>query len=199
MAIYFDVGANDGTSTEKHVYQGHTVLAFEPNPEMYDILKGKSSLYLNWIVFPVAISDYEGTAEFNVCTTHDRGCSSLLEVSDAGKTQWGGRQDMIPNHKITVPVRRLDILLDWEKIPEIEFFHCDTQGSDLAVLKGMGQFIKRIKAGVVEAAAKPDILYVGQNYSQDTIKFLEENGFKVDGISPNDVNQNEVNISFSRL
>lgn len=199
MAIYFDVGANDGSSMERVAFQGQTLISFEPNPDMCAIIKGKIQLYPNWHLFPVAISDYDGEAEFNICTTHDRGCSSLLDVSEAGKTQWGGRQDMIPSYKIKVAVRRLDTLLDWSQIPEIEFFHCDTQGSDLAVLKGMGEFIKRIKAGVVEAAAKPDILYVGQNSSDDTIKYLEANGFKINGITPNDVNHNEVNILFSRI
>jgi FkbM family methyltransferase len=199
MSIYFDVGANDGTSMERFAFQGHILISFEPNPELGSIIKGKQQLYPNWHLFPVAVSDYDGEAEFNICTTHDRGCSSLLDVSEAGKTQWGGRRDMIPDHKIKVSVRRLDTLLDWSIIPEIEFFHCDTQGSDLAVLKGMGEFIKRIKVGVVEAGTKPDILYVGQNSVDATIQYLQENGFKINGMTSNDVGNNEVNISFIRI
>jgi FkbM family methyltransferase len=200
MAIYFDIGANDGCSMEHFAHQGHKLISFEPNPEMYNIVKAKTELYPNWLVHRCAISDYNGTAEFNVCVTHDRGCSSLLEVSDAGKTQWGGRQDMIPDHRIKVDVWRLDrFFYNWDEIPEIEFFHCDTQGSDLRVLQGMGPYLRRIKAGVVEAATKPDILYKGQNSLVDTKSFLQQNGFVISNVVPNDVQNNEVNVFFTRL
>jgi FkbM family methyltransferase len=197
--IYFDVGANDGRSTNALVEQGHLVLAFEPNPEMIAILKEKSTKHPNLIVSEVAVSDYKGEATFNVCDKFDRGCSSLLELSEKANTEWGGRYDMIPASQITVPVVRLDEYLIWSSIPSVEFFHCDTQGSDLAVLRGLGQYIRRIKAGVVEAAAKPDILYKNQNTQVDTVDFLQKNGFEIERIESNDVGHNEVNIYFKRV
>ena len=199
MAVFFDVGANDGSSMDRFLYAGHTLFTFEPNPDLHRLMMTKFGLHSNWYCYNCAISDYNGIAEFNVCVTHDRGCSSLLEVSEAGKTQWGGRQDMIPDHKIKVDVHRLDNLLDWNQIPEIEYFHCDTQGSDLKVLQGMGIHLRKIKEGVVEAAAKEDILYKGQNSIKDTIAFLEQNGFAITFIQANDIQHNEVNIGFRRV
>ena len=50
----------------------------------------------------------------------------------------------------------------------------------------------------MEAAGKEDILYNGQNTQFDSIKFLEDNGFKITGILANDELVNEVMILFER-
>jgi hypothetical protein len=52
--------------------------------------------------------------------------------------------------------------------------------------------------GAMEAAAKEDILYNGQNTQQESIKFLQKNGFDITGIQINDEYHNEVNIFFKR-
>ena len=53
-----------------------------------------------------------------------------------------------------------------------------------------------VEAGNIEAGAKPDILYNGQNTKEESIQFLEDNGFKVIDIENNDIHGNEVNIHF---
>jgi FkbM family methyltransferase len=199
--VYFDVGANDGSSSlHLNNLPNSTVYLFEPNPEMIRAITQHIASHnnKNFIIVPKAVSDYEGKATFNVCVTHDRGCSSLLEVSEAGKTQWGGRIDMLPAASIEVDVIRLDKFIESQFIEEIEYFHCDTQGSDLKVLQGMGDHINKIKAGVVEAAAKPDILYNGQNTLSDTAAYLQSRGFEIIAVYSNDVQENEVNIHFRR-
>jgi len=195
MAIFFDVGSNDGSSSAEWIRQGHEVHMFEPNPELTKHYPIGPNIHVN----QVAISDYHGIAKFNICTTADRGCSSLLDVSERGKLEWGGRTDMLPSYEIQVQVDRLDNYPPLENIQEIEFFHCDAQGSDLKVLQGMGVHLRKIKAGVVEAAAKEDILYKGQNSIKDTIAFLEQNGFAVTFVQANDIQHNEVNIGFRRV
>ena len=49
----------------------------------------------------------------------------------------------------------------------------------------------------MEAAAKEDILYKGQNTQQECIDFLLSNNFNIDSIQINDEYSNEVNIFFS--
>lgn len=196
--IYFDVGANDGSSSYQWARQGSTVFAFEPNPEMIEAIKARVGANPNYIIMPFAVSDYNGTAIFNICKTHDRGCSSLLDVSEAGKTEWGGRQDMLPAETLNVNVMRLDSLSILDQISSIEFFHCDAQGSDLKVLQGLGRHISKIQAGVCEAGTKPDILYKGQNTLETTRAYLESNGFEITGITTNDVQNNEVNLAFRK-
>jgi FkbM family methyltransferase len=204
MKYYLDVGANDGSSSFHWAWasEENMVYAFEPNPEMVAAIQAKvvaGKLQHRYNLLEVAVSDYEGVAKFNVCTTHDRGCSSLLDLSEKANTEWGGRRDMVPASEIHVNVIRLDSLPFIQRLEEIEYLHVDTQGSDLKVLIGLGEHLKKVRAGVVEAANKPDILYKGQNTAEETIKFLEENGFKIDSIRSNDAQHNEVNIHFTRI
>ena len=78
----------------------------------------------------------------------------------------------------------------------IDYFHCDTQGSDLDVLYGLGDKISIIKEGVIEAAAKRDILYKNQNDYLECIEFLKMNNFEIIAVHSNDPDTNEVNIHF---
>jgi hypothetical protein len=48
----------------------------------------------------------------------------------------------------------------------------------------------------MEAGAKDDILYNGQNTEEESIKFLESRGFEIVSVDSNDVFRNEVNIVF---
>lgn len=195
MPIVFDVGANSGDSTIGRVNDPKNIVYFfEPNPEFELLLNLNKP---NVIYIPKAVSNFNGKAMFNVCDICDRGCSSLLMVSEKGKTKWGSRTDMIPARQIEVDVIRLDSL-DWSVIPEVEWLHCDAQGSDLAVLQGLGEYISRVKGGVVEAAREEDILYEGQNTSADTEAFLRAAGFTQIRIWNNDPAGNEVNIEFKR-
>lgn len=97
---------------------------------------------------------------------------------------------------IRVEVIRLDRFIDEEGIEEIDHLHVDTQGSDLKVLMGMGDRLSIVKRGVIEAAAKEDILYSGQNTQEQCVDFLTSKGFKIEKIWHNDHMGNEVNIEF---
>ncbi len=199
-SIFFDVGANNGYTSVPVAERNRDtmVYAFEPTPQMIAIIEGRTSGLVNYHLTKAAVSDYNGTATFNISGNADWGCSSLLPLSDKAYTEWYGRTDMFVTEKVTVDVIRLDSFIEQHNIDHIDFLHIDTQGSDLKVLHGMGKYINIVTAGVMEAANKPDILYVGQNTKEQSIAFLEENGFVVTGIQINDDNQNEVNISFKR-
>ena len=196
--IFFDVGANFGTSS-LHIAKDEpdtVVYAFEPTPELILHLKRSSVDLVNYHVIGKAVSDYEGTAIFNIAGQADWGCSSLLEFSDKSKTEWPGRTDFIVTKQIEVEVIRLDIFITLNDIETIDYFHCDTQGSDLDVLYGMGEKISIIKEGAIEAAAKPDILYKNQNNYLECIEFLKMNNFEIISVTSNDPEFNEVNIYF---
>lgn len=196
--IIFDVGANDGSShigTALH-NPNKLVFAFEPTPRMIDIIKSKISHLKNYVLVEKAVSDFEGTSTFNVAGQSDWGCSSLLEFSNKSQTKWPGRTDFKVTDTIEVDVIRLDSFIKEKTIPKIDYIHIDTQGSDLEVLKGMGDLINIVRAGVMEAGNEKDILYKGQNTLKETIKFLNSKGFEVKDIVSNDPYTNEVNVHF---
>jgi len=198
--IFFDVGANNGSSSI-HVAESDPdtiVYAFEPTPEMISIIEEKSKNFNNYFLIRKAVSNFEGKSIFKVAGQSDWGCSSLLEFSDKSKTHWVGREDFKVTHEIEVDVIRLDSFIKEKNISCIDFLHIDTQGSDLNVLIGLGDYIDIVQSGVMEAASSSDILYFSQNTLEDSLKFLTDNGFTIELIQPNDVHNNEVNIFFSR-
>ena len=67
--VLFDVGANWGTdSLERTQADQHVeTWAFEPVPELIANLTDKSAEYTNrYHIVPSAVSDFDGTAQFNV-------------------------------------------------------------------------------------------------------------------------------------
>lgn len=198
MRVFFDVGANNGQQfiDLASINQDVFVYAFEPTPQMCEVIKSKTRHLKNYILIEKAVSDFEGKAVFNVAGQGDWGCSSLLNFSDKSKTEWPGRTDFKVTQKIDVDVIRLDKFIEENGISEIEHLHIDTQGSDLKVLKGMGPYLSIVKSGVIEAANKDDVLYEGQNTKEQCVSFITENGFIIESISCNDPPCNEVNIKF---
>jgi len=198
--IVFDVGANNGSSTI-HLAENNAniiVFGFEPTPEMCDIIKSKTELLNNYILIEKAVSDYNGKSVFNVAGNWDWGCSSLLEFSDKSKTNWPGRTDFNVTTKLEVDVIRLDTFIEEYKIPKIDFLHIDTQGSDLKVLNGVGMYIEKVVSGEMECGSDDDILYIGQNKLNESVKFLLLNGFCITDVFKNDIFCNEVNVKFER-
>ena len=198
--VIFDVGANNGSSSIPlaTANPNHLIFAFEPTPEMIKIIQTKIEGLDNYVIVPKAVSDYNGTAEFNVAGNWDWGCSSLLNFSSKSQTEWPGRTDFHVTYKLNVDVIRLDTFIKENLINRIDYLHIDTQGSDLNVLKGLGEYLHIIKEGTMEAGTSDDILYEGQNKLNDCVKFLLNNNFKIIDINKNDVFCHEVNIVFKK-
>jgi len=198
--VYFDVGANNGYTSVPVASrnQDTMVYAFEPTPEMIQKIESKTIGLDNYFLTKKAVSNYNGNATFKVAGHADWGCSSLLDFSDKSKTNWPGRTDLNVTQEIKVDVIRLDGFIEEHNITKIDYLHIDTQGSDLKVLEGLGKHIDIVVEGGMEAAAKEDILYKGQNTQQQSIDFLQKNGFDITGIQINDEYQNEVNIYFRK-
>lgn len=199
--IYFDIGANEGIySIPRAKDEPNTfVVAFEPIPKLVNHMKQLSSHLNNILIVDSAVADFNGTSKFNISPPSQYGdysCSSLLEFSNKSQTDWPGRTDFKKIDEIEVSVIRLDSFILKNEISKIDYLKIDTQGYDLKVLHGLGQFISIVNEGTMEAAAKESILYEGQNTQNDSIQFLESNGFEITNITYNDIHQNEVNIDF---
>lgn len=198
--IIFDVGANDCSNFIQEVKDSSTthLYAFEPTPKFFDLAKHNYGHLRNFHYLPFAVGDYEGATMFNIAGQADWGCSSILEFSTYSQTEWDGRTDFVVTSQNDVKIIKLESFIEENKIPKIDFLHVDTQGYDLKVLRGLGKYLSIVKEGVVEAAAKPDILYYGQNTLEETRNFLIQNGFNIISITNNDHLGNEVNIHFRR-
>ena len=199
MKIFFDVGAHEGTDSIPLAKSNPDALfyAFEPNPHMVAHLKKETKDLSNYIIIEKAVSDFNGKSNFNICKLGPTGVSSLLEFSKTARTNWRGFFLSV-DEKIEVDVIRLDSFIEENNISSIEYLHVDTQGSDLKVLNGLGKYLSIVKQGQVEAAVRPESLYVNQNTYQDTMSFLTNNGFDIVKIDA-EGGMRECNIKFKKF
>lgn len=200
MKYMLDVGAHFGEdSIEKTRADANLkCFAFEPTPELVERLSRDTESFKDrYQIADCAIADFDGESEFHL-VVNDTGSASLNEFSDHLRQTWPDRHDFVVRKTIKVKVYRLD---SWFKefapeVSEIEYLHIDAQGSDLAVLKGLGEMIKMVKAGVVEVPESEDVkLYKVQHSKEETLEFLKAAGFNIKEMRPQ---QNEINIFFER-
>ena len=207
MRIIFDIGANDGVFSVEDAKKGDLVWAFEPHPGFCDIIKSKISNLPNYNLIEKAVSDFNGRAAFNIFKSED--CSSLSNVTDNFEDNWKNLEGrMEPICTIEVDVITLKKVIIENKITRIDWLYCDAQGHDLNVLKGLGEYWRILKSGMLETIKNDSVkLYNGQ-YTLDEVKdWLEERGFIIDKVLPNDwikqsdgsmvADGNELNVFFS--
>jgi FkbM family methyltransferase len=170
--VILDVGSRD---LEHSLIFGGTypearIIAFEPNP--FGIKNCKFRLanlkHSNIELMEFAVSDQEGEMDFYSVGVND-GCSSLLEPIDVpfGLKQWA---------KITVPVKRLDNVLEGLNISAVDVLWLDTQGTELQVLKGLGSYLNNVKC--IHTEACPKAYYKGHILQNELESFLHEQGFE---------------------
>ena len=206
--ILFDLGANDGSYgiSELEKNKDAICFAFEPTPYLINKIKTKineQNLNDRYHLIPCAVSNFIGKTIFNIAGQCDWGCSSLLEFSDNLDTTWPGRTDFKVTETIDVQTITLKYFIEHIipiKIDKIHYFHCDTQGSDLNILQGMGEYVHLIEEGCVEAASSNNTqLYKNQHTIDDIKNFLINNNFSITSIVSNDQFNNEFNIYFKKV
>ena len=196
--IIFDIGANTGSNSVHFKNdKNNTVYAFEPTPFLIETYLNRLRDD-NYIIIDKAVSDFNGSAEFNIAGQSDWGCSSLNTFEDNLSTTWPGRGDFVITEKISIEVTRLDDFIKNNNIISVDYLHCDTQGNDLKVLRSFGGEISKLKAGIVEGFRKNPLYKDIDNSVDNIVYFLESNGFRITGIVDNDCFSNECNISFER-
>lgn len=208
--VYFDVGANWGersipnarTDPSWHVY------AFEPTPNLANNLLAQTmNIKDRYNVIQIALSDYDGIAELNIQSNPGQGCNSLNDFNDGLDKifpHWVNehQNEFAVIAKIPVQVSRLETWFKNNPFPydKIDYFKCDTQGSDLKVLKGMGDYIHLIRSGEAECSrSRRTKLYKSDNLLEEMVEFLKDKGFRVPKILSNDHLDNEYNVYFEPM
>lgn len=212
MKTIVEIGANNGGDTLNYAKEG-ILYTVEPVPVLAENLRNMFSGNDNVKVFELAISDYNGTARFGISDPRygaaNMGCSSLNTFSDDIHQKWPNRGDFNMIEYVDVQVMRMDTFIEREGITEIDYLHCDAQGSDLKVLQSFGDKISILKAGKCEAANTVDLYKDVDNSIYSIIKFLEESGFRITQLN-NHFNQpitvadlphstEEVDVHFERI
>jgi FkbM family methyltransferase len=127
IRTFFDVGANTGQTATRALkfFPGVRVFAFEPNPVTFSRLPPLPSL----TPYNLAIGDQDATATL-FC---NGGTRDSLIYADSGA------------NGIDVECRTIDTICRQEGINEIDVLKTDTEGNDLAVLRGAREMLKRTR------------------------------------------------------
>ena len=180
-----DVGANLGQYRDllrKDVgFRGH-IVSFEPIPSHVEAMRQRAKVDENWLIQGFALGASVREAPFNVMKGSE--LSSFLSPDDSvvASSLPGNEVDA----QIPVHVKTLDVVF-----PDIEqrlgcgsvFLKLDTQGYDLEVLKGALSVLGVVKAVQIEVSVTP--IYKGMPHYTTAISTLEDLGFELSGIFPN--------------
>lgn len=198
--VIFDVGANDGSSCLSFSYEPNTIVyAFEPSPFLVKELRKHEKE--NYIVVPNAVSNYAGKIKFNLASEPqvNSGVGSILPFSENLHVTWPGYHYFYTTDVIEVDCITMKSFIEENKIKNIDYLHCDTQGSDLDVLESFGDYIELLQAGQIEAYGKNPAYKGARNSVSSCADFLRSNGFSITEVISCDHLGNEFNMRFSRV
>lgn len=175
--LVLDVGAADGStglSLRRNGYAG-ALHSFEPLPGQFERLSRVSDRDDGWRASQVALSDTNGSATFNLAEDNDS--SSLLKATTRGVVVERKSRQV---EELVVQTSRLD-----DMAPEVfvgasrAFMKIDTQGSELRVIDGAVDSLRRVVGVLVEVSFYE--LYERGPLAADVIAALTDAGFVLRG------------------
>ena len=170
-ASIVEIGSMDGEDSailENH-YSTGKVTVIEAHPTFYERISTK---YPNFAVYNFAVSDSNGTVEFNAVTedSSNLGISSIHDRSQSWPA-YGGTQFS----KVQIPTVRMDTFLIDHGIAEIDLLKVDVEGHSFEVLVGFGDLLKNVKSIHIENEHVE--VWSGQKLYRDVEKILVDSGF----------------------
>lgn len=140
--IVIDVGAELGSIAEQMLRAGAaTVHAFDPHPDNANALRAHFASDQRVTVHECAVSDREGSGELHVSRDHNGTIlpfgHTLLERDNTAEIEW--------RETISVKLSTLGGLIEAGEIPRrVGILKIDTEGHDLAVVRGLGPLEPRV-------------------------------------------------------
>lgn len=177
--VIIEAGAFDGSDTQKTAafWPQATIHAFEPVPEIFELLTQSTASLENIHRYQIALSNTNGHATFHVSQKPSRPgkpfqAGSLHEPHE--RLAWSDAQY---THTITVPTIRLDDWAHEHAIDHIDFLWLDAQGHELAILRGAPEMLNTVKVIYVEVHFIQ--AYHGQPLAHELISWIEAQGFEL--------------------
>ena len=136
-----DVGAHAGWFSCLMAGCGARVIALEPNPEMYELVR-ENIAGLSVDLICAAAMDFEGEAALYLPSEADDGWGSMAAADGGNRSR-----------PIVVPVWRLENVIPAGRI---RLLKVDVEGSELPVLKGLGSRLSDVDHILIECVDRPE-------------------------------------------
>jgi FkbM family methyltransferase len=136
-----DIGANIGDFSEALLGAGYEVFAFEPFPPVYEQMKQRFGERKAFHSFPLALGAADETKDLYIAT--DQSPDNLYGRSDlySSLVKHSMPGDLIFTDQVSVSVKTLQEMHESSLLPEtISLVKIDTEGNDLEVIRGMGDY-----------------------------------------------------------
>ena len=167
-----DIGAHKGAYLNLFVKlagDGGRVVSFEPQTKLFVYLKNIKTLFSwkNVEIEQIALSDKNGTERLFI----------PLNRNSKGSSPGASLVKKFANNQVvfteTVPTETLDYYCNRNNLRP-DFLKIDTEGNELAVLKGGSEIIRQCKPAIyVEIEAR----HAGKEKAAQTFEFLEKMGY----------------------
>lgn len=174
----FDVGANKGQSIELFIAARPDVkiVAFEPNPVLAASLATRFAQH-GVVVEASAVGEADGSIQFNVAERDE--LSSVLSLDRQSEGPFS--RDRI-TRTIQVPLISLDTYIaERPAITRVELLKVDTQGYDLAVLRGCFRSLRGRVFKYILVEVNFISIYAGQCSFGEVERFLRSVGYGLVG------------------
>jgi FkbM family methyltransferase len=162
FSIIYDIGAHQGYWTKnlaRWMGKDAQFFLFEPNTMHNEKLKQLNYSYFNYLLGDV---DYKDTSFYAVGNTGDSYYKEINPVYDLSAPT-------------KMQIRTLDSLILEHSLPFPDFIKLDTQGSELDILRGATNSLKKVKLVVAELPI--GTLNPGSPGIEEFLIFMEESGF----------------------
>ncbi|HKV26035.1 MAG TPA: FkbM family methyltransferase [Candidatus Acidoferrum sp.] len=172
-----DIGAHHGLYTllsSKRVGRRGRVLAFEPSPREYQRL-----------LRHVHINRRKNVSAECCALGNDNAVADLFQVD--GFRDWGNslRQPLVPEptHRVQVPMRRLDDVLENLGIVKVDFIKLDAEGAEVEVLRGAAKLLQRTPRPVMLVEVE-DLRTQPWGYAaREILQLLEKWNYRLFGLT----------------
>ena len=175
--IILEAGAYKGNDSMymARVWPQATLHLFEPVPEIFTQLTQTCAQLDNAHLWPVALSDHNGTLTLYVAEKAETPGVPTQASSALQPTKRTQHSTIVYPKKITIPGTTIDTWAEQHNISRIDFMWLDLQGYELHVLKQATQMLKTCTALLVELHFIQ--AYKDQPTADEIIAWLTAHGF----------------------
>lgn len=178
--LVIDVGGNIGQFASALRYIGYRgdILSFEPIPDVFAALSDRMQGDQRWRGVQIAIGDHDAEDTLNVMA-HPEYSSFRSRV-----TENKNPSDTVVE-RLRVPVKTLESVVEEMRLaPRLPatLVKSNTQGHELSVLRGLGNYIHSVKLIQCELFSIP--LYKDSPFMTEVVDFLHEHNFRSVSFAP---------------